>query len=119
MMGGGAHPTSRHGCHAGSLEVLELIGLPAFPEKIVPPGREEIPWSVMALRRRSAPRPISSYAFLAYVVLKTIGQICMKAGLGDEPRQVFDEIAQIEMVDVVLHTTNGQSPLKLALNDQR
>jgi transposase len=46
--------------------------------------------------------------FLAFVVWKTIGQICKKAGLGDEPRQVFDEIAQIKMVDVVLHTTNGQ-----------
>jgi transposase len=47
--------------------------------------------------------------FLAYVVWKTIGQLCKRAGLGDETRQVFDEIAQIKMVDVVLNTTKGQS----------
>jgi transposase len=46
--------------------------------------------------------------FLAYVVWKTIGQLCNKAGLGNETRQVFDEIAQIKMVDVVLMTTTGQ-----------
>jgi transposase len=45
--------------------------------------------------------------FLAYVVWKTIGQMCQKAGLGDEPRRVFDEIAKIKMVDVVLPTRMG------------
>jgi len=45
--------------------------------------------------------------FLAYVLWKTIGQICRAAGLGDEPRRVFDEIAQIKVVDVVLPTRKG------------
>ena len=45
--------------------------------------------------------------FLAYVVWKTLGQMCHKAGLGHEPRKVFDEIAQIQMVDVVLPTRTG------------
>jgi transposase len=45
--------------------------------------------------------------FLAYVLWKTLGQMCKAAGLGDEPRKVFDEIAQIQMVDVVLPTKSG------------
>jgi hypothetical protein len=45
--------------------------------------------------------------FLAYVLWKTLGQMCQRAGLGDEPRKVFDEIAQIQMVDVVLPTKGG------------
>jgi len=45
--------------------------------------------------------------FLAYVLWKTLGQICRQAHLGDEPRRVFDEIAQIKAVDVVLPTTSG------------
>jgi len=45
--------------------------------------------------------------FLAYVLWKTFGQLCKRAGLGDEPRQIFDEISQIKLVDVVLQTTQG------------
>jgi transposase len=45
--------------------------------------------------------------FLAYVVWKTIGQMCNKAGLGDEPRRIFAEISKIKMVDVVLPTKLG------------
>jgi transposase len=45
--------------------------------------------------------------FLAYVLWKTIGQMCQRAGLGDEPRKVFDEIAQIKVVDVVIPTKQG------------
>jgi len=45
--------------------------------------------------------------FLAYVIWKALGQLCQRAGLGDEPRKVFDEIAQIQMVDVVLPTRSG------------
>ncbi len=45
--------------------------------------------------------------FLAYVVWKTLSQMCQAAGLGGEPRKVFDEIAQIQMVDVVLPTKSG------------
>jgi transposase len=45
--------------------------------------------------------------FLAYVLRKALARLCKKAGLGDEARKVFDEIAQIQMVDVVLPTRSG------------
>jgi hypothetical protein len=45
--------------------------------------------------------------FLAYVIWKALGQLCQRAGLGDEPRKVFDEIAQIQTVDVLLPTRAG------------
>jgi len=50
--------------------------------------------------------------FLAYVVWKTIGQMCNKAGLGHEPRRMFAEISKIKLVNVVipdraLHKVNG------------
>jgi len=45
--------------------------------------------------------------FLAYVLWKALSQMCQRAGLGDEPRKVFDEIAQIQMVDVILPTKAG------------
>ena len=45
--------------------------------------------------------------FLGYVVWKTLGQMCKEAGLGNEPRKVFDEIAQIKVVDVVMPTKSG------------
>jgi transposase len=45
--------------------------------------------------------------FLAYVLWKALGQLCHRAGLGDEPRKVFDEIAQVQLVDVLLPTKSG------------
>jgi transposase len=45
--------------------------------------------------------------FLAYVLWKTLGQMCAAAGLGDEPRKVLDEIAAVQAVDVVLPTRSG------------
>lgn len=45
--------------------------------------------------------------FLAYVLWKTLGQMCVRAGLGDEPRKVFDELKTIQMMDVVLPTKTG------------
>jgi hypothetical protein len=33
--------------------------------------------------------------------------MCKRAGLGNEPRKVFDEVAQIKAVDVVLPTRQG------------
>ena len=47
--------------------------------------------------------------FLAYVLWKTLGQMCKAAGLGDEPRRVFEELAKIRVVDVILPTRSGQS----------
>jgi transposase len=45
--------------------------------------------------------------FLAYVLWKTLHQMAKAAGLGDEPRRIFDELEQISLVDVVLPTRNG------------
>lgn len=45
--------------------------------------------------------------FLAYVLWKTLGQMCLRAGLGHEPRRVFEELRDIRMVDVVLPTRQG------------
>jgi transposase len=46
--------------------------------------------------------------FLAYVLWKTLGQFCRQAGLGDEPRRVLDELAEIRLVDVILPTRDGR-----------
>jgi len=45
--------------------------------------------------------------FLAYVLWKTLAGRCRGAGLGDEPRRVFEEIGKIRVVDVVLPTRTG------------
>jgi len=45
--------------------------------------------------------------FIAYVLWKTLAQMCKSAGLGDEPRRVFAEIGKIRIVDVVLPTRSG------------
>ena len=45
--------------------------------------------------------------FLAYVLWKTLAALCERAGLGDEPRRVLDELKEIRVVDVVLPTRPG------------
>jgi transposase len=45
--------------------------------------------------------------FLAYTVWKTLGQMCKRAGLGDESRRVLAELSRIKLVDVVLPTRDG------------
>jgi transposase len=45
--------------------------------------------------------------FLAYVLWKTLGQLCQRAGLGHEPRQVLAELAELRCMDVVLPTRGG------------
>ncbi|MBI2917855.1 MAG: hypothetical protein HYY01_07645 [Chloroflexi bacterium] len=45
--------------------------------------------------------------FLAYVLWKMLSQMCKRAGLGNEPRKVFDEISQIKAVDVAMPTRQG------------
>ena len=45
--------------------------------------------------------------FLAYVLWKTLHQLAKAAGLGDEPRRIFDELGGISLVDVVLPTRKG------------
>ncbi len=46
--------------------------------------------------------------FLAYVLWKILGRLCRQAGLGDEPRKVFQELSQIKLTDVILPTRNGK-----------
>ncbi len=45
--------------------------------------------------------------FLAYVLWKTLAQLCQRAGLGNEPRKVFQELAEVTLVDVLLPTRSG------------
>jgi len=45
--------------------------------------------------------------FLTYVLWKTLAASCREAGLGDEPRQVFEALSEIALVDVVLPTRAG------------
>ncbi len=42
--------------------------------------------------------------FLAFVLWRTLGEECKRAGLGDEPRRVLSELSEIALVDVVLPT---------------
>ena len=51
--------------------------------------------------------------FLAYVRWKALGRMCHLAGLGDEPRKMFEELKKIALVDVVLPTRNGITLRKL------
>jgi transposase len=54
--------------------------------------------------------------FLAYVLWKMLGQMCKRAGLGDEPRQVLNEISQIKVVDVILSTKQGATITKRCIS---
>jgi hypothetical protein len=45
--------------------------------------------------------------FLTYVLWKTLAAGCRQAGLGDEPRQVFEALSEIALVDVALPTRAG------------
>jgi len=45
--------------------------------------------------------------FLSYALWQTLAQMCRRAGLGEEPRKVFEEISKISLVDVVLPTRAG------------
>ena len=45
--------------------------------------------------------------FLAYVLWKALGRLCRRAGLGHEPRRVFQELGKIQVVDVILPTRQG------------
>ena len=45
--------------------------------------------------------------FLSYVLWKTLAASCRQAGLGDEPRRVFEALSEITLVDVILPTKSG------------
>ena len=54
--------------------------------------------------------------FLAYVLWKMLGQMCKRAGLGSEPRQVLNEISQIKVVDVIMSTKQGTQITKCCIS---
>ena len=54
--------------------------------------------------------------FLAYVLWKTLDQMCRAAGLGDEPRKVLDELAALQTVDVILPTRSGERICKRCIS---
>lgn len=45
--------------------------------------------------------------FLAYVLWKTLAQLCQRAGIGEEPRRVIAELSELRLVDVILPTDAG------------
>jgi len=45
--------------------------------------------------------------FLAYVLWKMLGQLCLARGLGHEPRRVLEDLGKIKAVDVVMPTRQG------------
>ncbi len=45
--------------------------------------------------------------FVAYVLWKTLGQLCIRAGLGNEPRRVLAELSEIRSMEVVPPTRSG------------
>jgi transposase len=54
--------------------------------------------------------------FLAFVLWKTLAQLCQRAELGHEPQKVFKELADISLVDVVLPTRSGVTILKRCIS---
>ena len=46
--------------------------------------------------------------FLAYVLWKTLEQWQRRAGLGQSPRTIFDELRRIQSTDIVLPTEDGR-----------
>ena len=60
-----------------------------------PQNRPVIASSVAPEKRQRGVQAHVLVCFLAYVLWKTLGQMCRTAGLGDEPRKVLDEIAAV------------------------
>ena len=58
-------------------------------------------------QRQDRVEAIILVCFLAYVLWRTLGQMCQQKGLGDEPRRVLDELSRIRLVDVILPTRSG------------
>ena len=54
--------------------------------------------------------------FLSYVLWKTLAASCRQAGLGDEPRRVFEALSEITLVDVVLPTRSGTTIRKRCIS---
>ena len=54
--------------------------------------------------------------FLSYVLWKALAASCRQAGLGDEPRRVFEALSEIMLVDVVLPTKSGTAIRKRCIS---
>jgi transposase len=54
--------------------------------------------------------------FLSYVLWKTLAASCRQAGLGDEPRRVFEALSEIALVDVVLPTKSATAIRKRCIS---
>lgn len=65
--------------------------------------------SIRSVRHQKEDRVLAHIlvCFLAYVLWKTLGQLCHAAGLGDDPRRVLAELSDIGLVDVVLPIRSG------------
>jgi transposase len=50
--------------------------------------------------------------FLAYVLWKMLHKMTQEAGLGDEPRRVFEELGRIRLVDVVMPTRAPRAEIR-------
>jgi hypothetical protein len=46
--------------------------------------------------------------FISFVLWRTLGEECKRAGLGDEPRRILSELSEIRLVDVILPTDSGK-----------
>ena len=65
--------------------------------------------SIRPIRHQKEDRVLAHIlvCFLAYVLWKTLAGLCERAGLGNEPRRVLEELKEIRVVDVVLPTRKG------------
>jgi len=54
--------------------------------------------------------------FLTYVLWKTLAAGCRQAGLGDEPRQIFESLSEIALVEVALPTRSGTTIRKRCIS---
>jgi hypothetical protein len=53
---------------------------------------------------------------MSYVLWKTLVASCRQAGLGDEPRRVFEALSEIALVDVILPTRSGTAIRKRCIS---
>lgn len=98
------------------LELLKHIGLTELFERLMTSGREDVPGPLMSavlviarLCEPSCELQNAEHFYKDTVLWKTLAQMCKAAGLGDEPRRVFAELAKIRVVDVILPTRSGHS----------
>ncbi len=54
--------------------------------------------------------------FLSYVLWKTLAANRRQAGLGDEPRRIFETLSEIALLDVVLPTRSGTAIRKRGIS---